>query len=268
MIDVSVIIPCYNRASLIGDSIRSVLRQNTPAVEVIVIDDGSTDTSWSVIEGFGESVRSFRIPNGGVSAARNLGIDHAKGRFIRFLDSDDRMTEGAIKGQLAAAAALPVDHIAVGDAIAVDAEGAPIDPYRYGYAAVTPPGVISRAVMIRRVMSPLLPLFPANALRTCGGFNTKFSLGEDYELAMRLSRAGYTFVRVPVTVCEVREHAEDRLSRNYGASGYRRQQELFQHIWAGFNASTSDQLSVLEKRSLGRIIWTIGRNAKSRKTAP
>lgn len=87
----SVVIPLYNRAHLIGETLRSVLAQSEQDFEIIVIDDGSKDDPEPVVLGLGDPRIVFiRQPNGGGGAARNTGIDHARGRFIAFLDSDDR----------------------------------------------------------------------------------------------------------------------------------------------------------------------------------
>jgi hypothetical protein len=86
---VSVIIPNYNYANYIQDSIASVINQSYRNVEIIVVDDGSTDNSVEVIEKYGNSVTLIQKENSGVSAARNSGMRVAKGDFICFLDSDD-----------------------------------------------------------------------------------------------------------------------------------------------------------------------------------
>ncbi|RYF91066.1 MAG: glycosyltransferase, partial [Chitinophagaceae bacterium] len=88
MAEISVIIPCYNRATLIGDTIRNMLAQTIKA-EIIVVDDGSTDNSVEVIESFGEKVKLIRQTNQGPGAARNAGLQAASGEFIQFMDSDD-----------------------------------------------------------------------------------------------------------------------------------------------------------------------------------
>jgi teichuronic acid biosynthesis glycosyltransferase TuaG len=85
----SVIIPCYNGSPFIAEAIQSVLDQTVPVAEIIVVDDGSTDGSASIAQGFGPPVRVIRRKNSGVSEARNCGIREAKGEWIAFLDADD-----------------------------------------------------------------------------------------------------------------------------------------------------------------------------------
>jgi len=92
MQSVSVIIPTHNRAHLVSDAINSVLDQNATncTLEIIVVDDGSTDDTRQVVSSFGESVKYVYQKNQGAGAARNRGIDEATGDWISFLDSDDR----------------------------------------------------------------------------------------------------------------------------------------------------------------------------------
>jgi glycosyltransferase involved in cell wall biosynthesis len=86
---VSVIIPCYNGARFLRETLGSVLAQTHPVCEVIVVDDGSTDDSAAVAESFGPPVRVIRQANQGESVARNRGLDEAQGEWIAFLDADD-----------------------------------------------------------------------------------------------------------------------------------------------------------------------------------
>ncbi len=86
---VSVIIPTYNRARTIERAVNSVLAQTWKEVEVIVVDDGSTDQTSEVLKVYGDKIRVIHQQNGGASAARNTGIKAATGEIISFLDSDD-----------------------------------------------------------------------------------------------------------------------------------------------------------------------------------
>jgi glycosyltransferase involved in cell wall biosynthesis len=87
--DFTVIIPLYNRASLISETLNSVLRQTLPAAQVIVVDDGSTDGSPEVVERFRGAVRLIRNGKQGVQAARNAGIEAARTEWLALCDSDD-----------------------------------------------------------------------------------------------------------------------------------------------------------------------------------
>jgi len=89
VLTISVIIPTYDRAREVGAAIASVLAQTRPALEIIVVDDGSTDETPDVLARYGECVRVVRQENQGVAAARNAGIAVARGDLLAFLDSDD-----------------------------------------------------------------------------------------------------------------------------------------------------------------------------------
>ncbi len=86
---ISAVIPTYNRADLVGRVIQSALDQTLPPVEIIVVDDGSTDHTRSVVESFGSPVRWLYKENAGVAAARNTGVDVMSSDWVAFLDSDD-----------------------------------------------------------------------------------------------------------------------------------------------------------------------------------
>jgi glycosyltransferase involved in cell wall biosynthesis len=96
----SVIIPTYNRASFVTKAIDSVLRQSFNDYEVVVVDDGSTDTTRQALGQYGERITVVHQANSGVSAARNRGIGNANGKWIAFLDSDDEWKENYLARQL------------------------------------------------------------------------------------------------------------------------------------------------------------------------
>ncbi len=97
---VSAIIPAYNAELYVREAVESALTQSHEAMEVIVVNDGSSDGTGAVIESFGDRVHYIRKRNGGVATARNAGIRAAKGDYLAFLDADDRWHQGKIARQL------------------------------------------------------------------------------------------------------------------------------------------------------------------------
>ena len=101
---VSVIIPTHNHGAVVGEAIASVLEQTIAAVEVIVVDDGSTDATPEALNAFASDgrVRYVRQPHSGPSSARNLGIELSRGSFLMFLDADDTIAPAKLETQIAA----------------------------------------------------------------------------------------------------------------------------------------------------------------------
>jgi glycosyltransferase involved in cell wall biosynthesis len=97
---ISVIIPTYNRASAVCEAVRSAARQTYSNVEIIVVDDGSTDDTLARLAQFGDSIKVISAANGGVAAARNRGINVAKGELLAFLDSDDTWLPSKLETQM------------------------------------------------------------------------------------------------------------------------------------------------------------------------
>lgn len=119
---VSVVIPSYNRARSCGRAVESALAQGCP-VEVLVVDDGSTDDTERRIASYGKSVRYIRQANAGVACARNTGLAAARGEFVAFLDSDDAWLPGKLRAQLAVLKRWPEAGLVWTDMKAVDAQG-------------------------------------------------------------------------------------------------------------------------------------------------
>jgi len=95
---ISVVVPLYNKESYVANAIQSVLSQSYPALEVLVVDDGSTDSGPERVERLSYTkVRLIRKENGGVSSARNMGIQEARGEYVAFLDADDIYLDGFLE---------------------------------------------------------------------------------------------------------------------------------------------------------------------------
>ncbi|MFC6974687.1 glycosyltransferase family 2 protein [Halomicroarcula sp. GCM10025709] len=112
---VSVVVPTYNRADTVGRAVESALAQTVTDIEVVVVDDGSTDDTAAVVTGIDdERVRYLAHErNRGRSAARNTGIEAARGEYVAFLDSDDRWLPGKLDRQLAELSRRPPEWIGV-----------------------------------------------------------------------------------------------------------------------------------------------------------
>lgn len=103
----SCIVPAFNAEHYIGDAIESILRQTCPPSEVLVVDDGSTDGTATVVESFGASVILLRRPHRGGAAAKNAALEIARGPYIAFLDADDVWVRDKLARQLARYGAQP-----------------------------------------------------------------------------------------------------------------------------------------------------------------
>jgi len=120
---VSVIIPTFNRGYILGETIASVLSQTYRQLEIIVVDDGSTDNTAALVAGFGDKIRYVRQPNSGVTAARNLGFTLSRGEFVALLDSDDTWLSWKVDAQIAILRAFPEVGMVWSDMESVDRNG-------------------------------------------------------------------------------------------------------------------------------------------------
>lgn len=105
---ISVVIPVWNGAPYLEKCLTSILRQSVADMEVIVVDDGSTDDTWRILTRMAETdarIRPVHQENAGASVARNTGLDHCRGEYVRFVDADDAVPEGSFEALLSSARA-------------------------------------------------------------------------------------------------------------------------------------------------------------------
>jgi glycosyltransferase involved in cell wall biosynthesis/GT2 family glycosyltransferase len=214
---VSVVIPTYNRARWLPETVASVLAQTAPPLEIIIVDDGSTDDTLEVCSGFPGPVRCIRQDNRGVGAARNRGAAEARGQWIAFLDSDDLWTPDKLEVQLAALHETGADW-SITDCQVMDLHGRTLDGVQ-GFQRAFPvfrdldlapdpffarhlaAGEVRAAGRTHRIYhgSAHVPLFygnfvsPATAMvrrelfQETGGFDETFRYAEETEFFHRLS---------------------------------------------------------------------------------
>ncbi len=203
-IEVSVIIPAYNAAKFLSQSIESVLRQTLKEIEIIVVDDGSTDETPLVAKSFGDKIRYFRQPNGGPASARNCGLKQANGEFIAFLDADDYFILPEKLARQLEIIKLSEDCAVVTSGwINVDTGGMQIErrePWRY-----TPDLSLKNLLTWHPFLSSVL-FFRRSALEKVGGSNSEVLVIEDFDIVARVILAGFTANWLPEVTAAYRLH--------------------------------------------------------------
>lgn len=182
---VSIVIPCFDQAEFLGEAIETALTQTHPNVEVVVVDDGSTDNTSAVAARF-PGIRVVSRANGGLPAARNTGLAAASGAYAVFLDADDRLLPRAVAIGVEALRARPGHSATFGWYQEVDVTGRPLptpsltrlqgEPYeallRTNWTGGQPTAVYRREI-----------------LDAVGWFDESLAAAEDYELNLRVVRA-------------------------------------------------------------------------------
>lgn len=200
---VSVVIPAYQAERYIADAVDSVLAQTYPAVECIVVDDGSTDGTAQRVRSFGEHVRLVRQPNAGVAAARNAGIAVARGELVALLDADDVWAADKLERQVVAWRRRPrCGLVLCGYAMVVDGTRT------IGVVLPHEPAEMIRSWFCLEGNGPLLPstgLIPRSVLDEVGGFDERLSTSVDLAMAWTILRR-YDVVGLTEVLVEYRIH--------------------------------------------------------------
>jgi glycosyltransferase involved in cell wall biosynthesis len=179
---VSVVIPTHNRAGMVGEAIESVLNQDFPDYEVIVVDDGSTDDTPDILCSFGGRIEVIRQENRGVSAARNRGIHCASGELIAFLDSDDLWLPGKLAAQVEFFQHHPDAVICQTEEIWVR-NGRRVNP---GFRHKKRSGMIFEPSLALCLVSPSAVMIRRKLFDTVGVFDESLPACEDYDLWLRI----------------------------------------------------------------------------------
>lgn len=180
---VSVIIPTYNRAWILPEAVDSVLAQDYPAFELIVVDDGSSDDTVDVLAAYRDRLTLIRRQNRGVSAARNTGIRAASGPLIAFLDSDDFWLPGKLAEQVAFLQRHPRSMICQTEEIWIR-NGIRVNP---GKRHRKPRGDIFERSLELCLVSPSAVMLRRRLLDQVGLFDESLPACEDYDLWLRVA---------------------------------------------------------------------------------
>jgi len=205
---VSVVIPAYNHVRYIGECVDSVLSQDHPAIEAIVVDDGSTDGTLERLQGYGARITLLTQQGGRQARARNLALGVARGELVAFLDSDDRYRPGRIRAAVQAFRADPSAALVWSDYRRIDADGRVLGVCRWhardaSFARELIAGnpICNATATVRRAVLDEIGGFDERVPRVCDG-------AAWYQIAAR----GHRFVHLPLPLLDYRAHgANDSL---------------------------------------------------------
>lgn len=211
---ISVIIPCFNAEKYIAAAIRSVLAQNWPNLEIMVVDDGSSDNSAELVRNIFPEVRLIQQANQGVAAARNNGIAQAQGEWIAFLDADDIWLPGKLQAQHQQLISVPDARMSY-TAWQVWTSTEPAPPPKYIAALIGrsgdtqawsgATGWVYTQLLLDCVVWTSTVLAHRSVFEQVGTFDPTLRIGEDYDLWLRASRVTQ-ILRVPAPYALYRMH--------------------------------------------------------------
>ncbi len=200
---VSVIVPVYNGEQFLAEAVASVRAQNYAPLEIIIVDDGSTDGTAEVARGLGDDIQYVYQPNAGPAAARNRGVRLARGELIAFQDADDLWVDDKLAWQLALLAQHPAAQGVLGQSqrVQLDADGM-LSPL---------PGVLGAPRL-----QPLLhtALFRGKIFNRVGLLDETLRCGEDLDWYLRALEQDIALITHPETVLLYRQH-QANLTRNW-----------------------------------------------------
>ena len=230
---ISVVVPTYNRAHLLGEALDSVFSQSFKDYEVIVIDDGSTDGTEAFVRSrYGDRLRYLKQENRGISGARNRGIELAQGRYIAFLDSDDKWLPEKLEKQAAYMEANPSVGllstrlyrypIVRGEEKREQTEICPPDFPKGFLELLTGKNYVpTTTTMVRR-----------ECLEKVGGFDPELKVAEDWDLWLRIARH-YGIFCLPDILAEHRDHVQKTTQNLFKVyDGYWRFHEKMMRLFA------------------------------------
>lgn len=232
----SVIIPAYNRAHLLPLTLRSLLAQSLPATEILVVDDGSTDTTVEVAESFGGIVRVIRQANAGPAAARNRGFRESTGDFVHFFDSDDVALPNKHEVQLRALQTSGAD-IAYGPWIKGRFDEGGFTPENHVLQQCgLPEGDLIKALLTNWSIVPHACLFRRSMVERIGGFPEELYVAEDQLMFLRCLLAGAKVVHSPRTLELYRTNDAGKITATHDSAKARHHRE-----WARFLIKAQDE---------------------------
>lgn len=209
-INVSVIIPTFNRARYIKEAIHSVINQTYQHFEILVIDDGSTDETQETVAGIeSEKIRYFYKVHQGIGPSLNFGIEHCRGRLIARLDSDDMFLPEKLELQVQILDTNPEVKLVYTQAFNIAEDGKILGRYPENHKLPSEPLRTLRNYLFAPAQSIM---FRRDCIETIGAFDSNYELAEDWEFFIRMAQA-YELAYINQPLVKIRKH-EGMITRN------------------------------------------------------
>lgn len=186
---VSAVIPTFNRSRDVRIAVGTAVAQTYPAgsLEILVVDDGgSDDTEVALTQEFGERVKYLKKPNGGVSEARNYGMQRAQGKYIALLDDDDEWLPTKIERQVALLEARPEIGMVITDVVRMDARREAFEHFRRR-DFIPVDGWVLPYVLRNPALAPASAMFRREVFEATGGFDRRMRTAEDLDFHLRVA---------------------------------------------------------------------------------
>jgi len=201
---VSAIIPTYNYARYVAAAVESVLSQSFEDLEIVVVDDGSTDDTSDTLRPLGTRILYISQAHRGLAAARNLGIRVSRGRYVAFLDSDDLWLPDKVSMQVARLDAEPAVGLVYTEAALFNDESRTETPH--GFWSEHPSGKILSRLLRRNVVPSPTPMVRRELFAQVGPFDESLSACEDWDMWIRIARVS-EFAYVDRMLAKYRVHS-------------------------------------------------------------
>jgi len=243
---VSVVMTVWNGERLVGESIDSILRQTFTDLELIVVDDGSTDGTCAVIESFRDPrLRLLKRPHQGIVSSANFGVSQARGKYIARLDADDLSLPDRLEWQVKAFCEKPETVLCYTD---IEVFG-DLTEWKKPGRFIADGGLIALKMCYGCPLTHSSVLYRKNAFERAGGYLLKTPVAEDYSLYTRLIRQG-PFVGIPRKLVKYRRTSSSATFRHYDEMARIAREIGLEHMQAFLGVDASMAPSIFENLCL------------------
>lgn len=254
---VSIIVPAYNCAHFLPEALDSILAQQYPNIEVIVVDDGSSDGSADIAEAYGSPVRVICQKNQGPAAARNRGVRESRGEYLAFLDGDDTWLPGKLLAQMEYFASHGEVGIVYGrfKRWCMDENGVypPKETFitseKNGGIVAGASGWIYHQLLLDNVIHIITAVIPRSLYDALGGFDESLRVGEDYDFWLRASR----IVQAHKLARDVALYRTNHSSTTHTARPINNEQVVLLRAVEKYGLASPDGVAISEKQMRARL---------------